>query len=192
MSNTNRIAVAAALPRIFKEITEVNAKWHLHPDGTPKPRDEEFEPRCILLMFSELMEAFEGIRKGNQPDSHLPQYPSESVEIVDLFIRGIDFVVFADDTVLRKALLTNIHNDSTTRAIAGLSKIEFYAMVTMILNKAYDDVNVGIASLIDTVIAYCDIHDIPLMEIYEAKMEYNRNRADHKAEARASVGGKQF
>lgn len=189
---TQRKLIADNLQRIFKEVTEVNAKWHLNPDGTPKPRDPSFETRCILLMRSELMEAFEGIRKGNQPDSHLPQYPTESVELADLFIRGIDFAAFAESTVLYKALVKNIADETATKTLEGVPQIEAYAVLDILLTKAYEEPDIAIATVIDTVIGYCDLNNIPLFEIYQAKTEYNRNRADHKPEARASVGGKQF
>lgn len=190
----NRQEVVDALPAIFEEIREVNAKWHVNPDGTPKPKDEDFEPRCILLMKSELFEAFEGVRKKNQPDDHLPQYPTESVEMVDLFIRGIDFVVFNDDPAGIVALQTGLHFTTGDQAIAGESTIMIYALIDTLLTNALnsDDPLVGVLSTIDVVIAYCDLNDIPLMEIYRAKTAYNRSRADHKPEARAAEGGKQF
>lgn len=44
----------------------------------------------LMLEVSELAEALEGARHGNPPDQHLPQYPSEAVELADCIIRILD------------------------------------------------------------------------------------------------------
>jgi NTP pyrophosphatase (non-canonical NTP hydrolase) len=41
----------------------------------------------LALIHSELSEALEGIRKGNQPDSHIPEFSSEEAEMADAVIR---------------------------------------------------------------------------------------------------------
>ena len=41
----------------------------------------------IALITSELSEALEGIRKGNPPDSHIPEFTSEEAELADAVIR---------------------------------------------------------------------------------------------------------
>jgi len=188
----NRIAVIAALPAIMEEIEDVNAKWHVNPDGTPKPRDEEFETRCVLLMKSELMEAFEGIRKDNQPDSHLPQYPTESVEMIDLFIRSLDFIVFSDNEHITNSVYMSIADLSPNIfEYNAESKIIVYGVIDSVLTKIYDEPE-WIVAIPNMIIDYCDKFDIPLMEIYRAKMDYNKNRADHKLDARNAVGGKKF
>ena len=45
---------------------------------------------AIALMHSELSEALEGLRHGNPPDQHLPQYNSAEVEFADVIIRIMD------------------------------------------------------------------------------------------------------
>lgn len=44
----------------------------------------------IALMHSELSEMLEGVRKPG-PDSHIPEFTSEEVELADLLIRAFDY-----------------------------------------------------------------------------------------------------
>jgi NTP pyrophosphatase (non-canonical NTP hydrolase) len=54
--------------------------------------EEERNPgEMIALMHSELSEALEGLRKGNPPDEHLPEFKSVEVELADCIIRIMDF-----------------------------------------------------------------------------------------------------
>jgi NTP pyrophosphatase (non-canonical NTP hydrolase) len=45
---------------------------------------------AIALMHSELSELLEGVRHGNPPSDHIPEYSSAEEELADLFIRGMD------------------------------------------------------------------------------------------------------
>lgn len=45
----------------------------------------------IALMHSELSEALEGLRNGNPPDNHIPEFTSVEVEMADVMIRIMDF-----------------------------------------------------------------------------------------------------
>ncbi len=52
------------------------------------------EPRnhgeMICLMHAELSEALEGLRAGNPPDEHCPEFSSAEVEFADCIIRIMD------------------------------------------------------------------------------------------------------
>lgn len=67
-----------------KDVQE-NAQAHGFWDG-PRNKAEQ-----IALMHSELSEALEGLRHGNPPDSHCPEYSSVEVELADVVIRIMDF-----------------------------------------------------------------------------------------------------
>ena len=46
----------------------------------------------MMLIVTELAEAAEGYKQGNPNDSHLPEYPSIDVEIIDVIIRCLDYL----------------------------------------------------------------------------------------------------
>jgi hypothetical protein len=185
----NRTKILAALPSIFEEIAEVNKKWHVNLDGSPKERNEEFNDRCILLMKSEHMEAFEGLRKPAKMDDKLPAFRLEAVEMIDLIIRGLDYIIFSEDRDFLSVLLEQelVIEDETW----DITPIQFYKLIDQSLNAAYED-NIHVVFVISDVISYADHLGIDILEIYRAKTDYNKIRQDHSVEARSSQEGKQF
>lgn len=186
----NRTKILAALPSILKEIAEVNKKWHVNLDGSPKTRDQDFNDRCILLMKSEHMEAFEGLRKPAKMDDKLPAFRLEAVELIDLFIRGLDYVVFSPDQDFLLDMLETelVLQDETPWE---MTPIQFYKMIDIQLTEAYSE-NLNVVFVISDVISYADHLGIDVLEIYRAKTDYNKTRQDHSVEARSTLEGKQF
>lgn len=52
---------------------------------------ERNDGEMIALMHSELSEALEALRHGNQPDSHIPAFTGVEAEMADVIIRIMDF-----------------------------------------------------------------------------------------------------
>ena len=53
--------------------------------------DERNEGEAIALVHSELSEWLEGVREGNPPDDHLPEYRSSVTEMADVLVRVFDW-----------------------------------------------------------------------------------------------------
>lgn len=79
---------AEAFNNISKIIHKLNEKWWRDPKTGRRIKRNKGE--MIALMHSELSEMLEGIRKDTK-DDHLPNFPSETVELADLFIRAFDY-----------------------------------------------------------------------------------------------------
>lgn len=69
------------------QIHKENEKWWTDAAGNPLERNKG---EMIALMHSELSECLEGVRKS-LPDTHLPQYSMELVELADTIIRIFDY-----------------------------------------------------------------------------------------------------
>ena len=75
------------LDALQTSIHKENEKWWFDGSGNPLDRNKG---EMIALMHSELSECLEGVRKSI-PDTHLPQYSMEIVELADTVIRIFDY-----------------------------------------------------------------------------------------------------
>ena len=56
------------------------------------PQNREFK-ELLLLLHTEISEAAEGLRHGNKPSEHIPEYSAMEEEMADLVIRVMDMGV---------------------------------------------------------------------------------------------------
>lgn len=64
----------------------------------------------IALIHSELSEALEGLRHGNPPDEHLPEFRSAEVELADAVIRIMDFAAGRGFRVAEAVVAKHLYN----------------------------------------------------------------------------------
>lgn len=76
------------LNQIMADIELQNRRWWKDDPSIP---EHYVKTQKISLMHSELSEAMEGVRR-DIPDSHLPEYPAEVVEMHDSIIRHFDYL----------------------------------------------------------------------------------------------------
>jgi len=183
------------LVELSKEVAIVNEKWNIDPvTGLKK---EPVMGRCLMLIVSELSEALEGIRKDLW-DTHLPHRKMEEVEMADALIRLLDFVnrfdidILADikeipsDIFENNPFSSNTKEENLFEIVGELSNLNPYQM---------DDewwMNTNTIYAITSVLQYCRDWNLDLRGAVREKMEYNKNREDHKIESRLAENGKKW
>ncbi|MEE8598865.1 MAG: hypothetical protein V3S69_05050 [Dehalococcoidales bacterium] len=161
--------------------------------------------RCLFttlqLVSTEVAEATEGVRKCLH-DTHLPDRPMEEVEYADALIRTLDVggklkLSYDDDSVAHPwCIATNTVGHQQLGMNAAIVKMgealyDFYhygsgnEVYNVVLEQCYGD-------LIASIVTVSKNRDLLLFEAVEAKMEYNKTRADHKRENREKANGKKF
>ena len=187
-------------------VRKANDKWWRDLEtGEPIERDKQ---DMLFLVITELSECFEGWRK-NLPDTHLPQYPMMQVEIIDAFIRLLDYthgwygdIPYAwtgferEPTEDEKQVRTvaNFLLD-LSNAITAFWQKEALLKVTDI-HGYEEDVRLSMGDDLLNIIGGLFIFakffgfEDQFVEIYEAKMAYNATREDHTLEARRGKHGK--
>ena len=69
------------LSKIVNSIAVENGWW----------KGDRNDGELIALMHSELSECLEGLRHGNPPSDHIPQFSAVEEELADVVIRIMDF-----------------------------------------------------------------------------------------------------
>lgn len=83
--------------------------------------EDRNDGELIALIHSELSEALEALRKGNQPDNHLPQHNGVVVELADAVIRIMDMAE-ARQWPLAQAIIEKIEYNKTREIRHGGKK----------------------------------------------------------------------
>lgn len=167
-----------------------NEKWWVDINtGERLNRDKNEQ---AMLVISELAEALEGYRK-NLMDNHLPQYRMERVEIIDCFIRMLDwrhghgcrepfnyteYESVGPSDLSVGGTLFGISRNVTKMVHIPTGVIEWYTTDWIINSLFWYACWQGWTN--------------QFYEIYNAKMDYNATRVDHSIEHRLSAHGKKI
>lgn len=163
--------------------------------------------RCILttiqLISTEIAEATEGERK-NLMDDHLPHRKMGEVELADALIRTLDFggrfelVVPIENLEQRTAEVFNMckhQNESAAVCHFWINKNITELGVRYATCKRFEWENDFLnqyADLIAGIIGAAEHLGYDIMGAVQEKLAYNKQRLDHKREARAQDNGKKF
>lgn len=173
-----------------------NKKWwvDIHT-GEPLDRDKREQ---TMLIVTEISEAMEGARK-NLMDDKLPQYKMEHVEIIDAFIRALDYRF--GHGIRRRFVSIEYPGPMPSAQFHG-KDASYGETLLALVDSAHDIPNGnhrnGMGYPVDQFLDLCYWYACwrgfadQFREIYEAKMAYNATRVDHSIEHRLSEHGKKI
>lgn len=190
------------LPDFFRYVNGLNAKWWHDPaTGFAIQRNKG---QMRMLMISEISEAMEGERK-NLMDDKLPHRRMAEVEMADLVIRLADYTAgwgyeirdrWPDrlDIKGRELVPTPLlhwkhytkHSDKGELLELLCCDVINIGRPGRIIAKTED----FLAVLLFNAEYYCWLFGYDLWGAVWEKLEYNKTRLDHQAEARLRAGGK--
>ena len=181
------VSIVVDLNERAREVHRANEKWWRDLEtGEPIERNKgEF----LMLVISELAEAMEGERK-NLMDTHLPHRKMAEVEMVDAYIRLLDYAGGFDIDIssVDEMLMQPIMHDISSNKGESLFQI-----VTCLSGYPYGyEEEIFIVNSIAMIMAHCMHFEYDLEAAYHEKMAYNATREDHKREARMQANGKKF
>lgn len=143
-------------------------------------------PEMLCLIGSEIIEAH---TDGFAPDGHLPEFPAFHVEIADAAIRIFD---------LAGADQIDLENDGLAANVTGNPINDLMNVLVLVVGFALEGYrksntekyHFAIASAYKTLVRIAEVYEFDLMEVINAKVAYNAQRADHKVENRLKDDGK--
>lgn len=167
------------LNSLAAEIHQQNVEAGWWDDFLPDRKHERYGT-AMILVISELTEAMEGHRKDLM-DDHLPNEKMFDVELADAMIRLLDLVgAFEIDMYIDPEII-NLANKNVPE--------QLYEVIEYSVDELAD---FTIENFIDGVIAVAKLNNVDLWRLVAEKRAYNRNRADHKRNARAADHGKKY
>lgn len=189
----------------MEELSKVYQHWQVYIHDQNVERGWWDNPRSFSvftnLFHSEVSEGVEGLRR-NLMDDKLPQYKNLHVELVDCFIRILDYLGHKHYTWPLKG--------TTLESVAPLMESDIHfniAQVHYLLSQAwwYSHNTLGVQPLVPdyrtqrrlaqaALLCHCIVlrDGGDFLEILEAKVAFNKVRKDHSREARAALHGKGF
>lgn len=156
--------------------------------------------RCIWttiqLISTEVAEATEGERKDLM-DDHLPYRKMGEVELADALIRALDLGGRMELQVYKDDLQPLKWHDNPGSIHLSLNKliVQFADNVSEDLPyKSFRNYycHIAYSRLIRGLLEAADLLNYDIIPAMQEKLEYNKNRADHKRENRNKEGGKKF
>lgn len=164
----------------------VKAGWWTNIKTNESILETRNRPEMLCLIGSEIIEAH---TDGFAPDGHLPQFPAFHVEIADAAIRILD---------LAGADQIDLENDGAAARLTGQPLNDLMTVLTLVIGHALEAYrksktevyHFAIASAFKTLLAIANVYEFDLMEVIDAKVAYNAQRADHKVENRLKDDGK--
>lgn len=166
----------------------VDAGWWSNLQTGESILETRNRAELLCLITSELCEA---AIDGYSPDSHLPQFPAVHVEIADTAIRILD-LAGADqiDLEFGNPYIIDFSGDLLKDLMKIVILVSGHALEGIRRKTKVDLYHRAIADAYQCLFTFARMYKFDLMEVIEAKLAYNTQRADHKVENRKAEGGK--
>ena len=153
----------------------------------------------LMLVVTEIAEATEGVRKDLM-DDHLPHRKMEEVELADTVIRVVDLGGRYGWEYYETKTWDELTSSYAIEGQIMPPAAEHFSMVLIVSDLAQaffngdtaDEISHYYSMLVGRAFSIAKSRGYDLKTAIEEKLVYNRQRADHKRENRAAVGGKRF
>lgn len=179
------------LNKLSKEIHENNKRvgwWNLDKEGNGPCIFEKLQ-----LVSTEIAEATEGERKGLM-DDHLPHRKMAEVELADALIRTLDV-----GGMFGFIFIEGLYCDSWVSVVSSIAKrhLGINRALINLANKIDGEIsdknyNQSYSVLINSILVTSILGGYNIYGAMEEKLQYNKERPDHKLENREKVNGKKF